>query len=145
MKTNYLNIVRPQGGLYTVDSLFSVAAAGKLSTKIEVRKQRGDIQALGIIVSGEGHNETELLKSLITLSNNGVSIIEEATLLRYASAYRFGKQVVIPIFIRGGAVINVNIENNSGAVLDLSVVQFFYDPNQQLNIMTIDSTTGLQC
>lgn len=132
-----LNHIRPPGQLYIVTEIITVPAGGIAPISINVRKQRGNIQAIGLNVAGTALTELELIESLVTLDNDGVSFLEEDNLLAYSSFYREERKSVIPIFISQAAVIKGEITSAAANEMKVGIRQFFYDPLQNLNLIEV--------
>jgi hypothetical protein len=132
---SYLSTIRPEGGLYVVAERITVTAGAILSGNFTVRKQRGNVQGIGISI-GSDATSIELANTIIDLANNGKSFIETDSALRYSDKYREERSTKIPICIQGGGVIDYTIDNtNSSKDIVVVVNQYFYDCLQNFNIL----------
>jgi hypothetical protein len=126
----------PPNGLYAVEEIIIVAASIIVESQFTVQKGRGDIQAYSVECGSDGATVNDLMKSNITISPNGVSSLDKSSLNKYTVESQREKSIIFPQCIPAASTVAYKIDNSNNAnELVVSIIQYFYFPLQQMEIM----------
>lgn len=115
-----------KNGLYRELTVVVIPANDRSEANILITAQRGNVQAVGLIVAGG--SDADYAKVTFTLANNGLGFVQRDNLLAYAPSYRFKERVITPIELDENGILNYNFNNESATEITAIIELYYYNP-----------------